>query len=129
MAHPNFRILVVDDEQAIAQTTATILENAGFETKSVSDPALALEQVGDYKPDLLISDVMMPGMSGVELALAIRKAWPECRALMMTGKIDAGELLGAALKQGHDFALLQKPVPPQALLRFVKEAAAKSKLS
>ena len=126
MTNGKFRVLVVDDEQAIAQTTATILEQAGFEARPVYDPVSALAEAESYQPHLLISDVMMPGMSGVELALAVRKAWPTCLALMMTGKIDAGELLGAALKQGHDFALLQKPVPVPALIRFVTEAAKKT---
>ena len=126
MTNAEFRILVVDDEKTIAQTTAILLEKAGFQARPFFDPVDALAQAADYKPHLLISDVMMPGMSGVELALAVRKAWPDCKTLMMTSKIDAGELLSAALKQGHDFALLQKPVPVQALIRFVNETAQKT---
>jgi DNA-binding response OmpR family regulator len=58
-------VFVVDDEPAIAQTLAMILNQSGFAAIAFEDPHLAIEAAGAIKPDLLISDVMMPGMTGV----------------------------------------------------------------
>jgi DNA-binding NtrC family response regulator len=123
MDNSNFRVLVVDDDPAIASLTAQILEQGGFSAKHATHPTEAMVAMDSFRPHLLITDVMMPMVSGVELALAVRRAWPECKALLMTGKVDAAELLAAARKEGNDFALLQKPVPPVALLRYVRDAA------
>jgi DNA-binding NtrC family response regulator len=109
-------VFVVDDEPVIAQTLAIILNQAGFEAHAFDHPDKAVAARSQTAPDLLISDVMMPGMTGVELAIHFRKAQPECKVLLFSGQAATADLLEKAREQGYDFDLLSKPVHPTDLL-------------
>ena len=113
------RIFVVDDEVLITQSLALILARRGFVVSSFNDPLEALEQMKTTPPDLLISDVMMPQLSGVDLAIRVRKLSPECRILLFSGQAGTADLLRAAHRDGHNFRLLQKPVHPNELLEEI----------
>ena len=113
------RVLVVDDERIITDTLAAILRNAGYETDAAYDAMSALSQCESFRPELVISDVVMPEMSGVELAIEIRKRYPNCRVLLFSGQAGAFDLLEDARLRGHDFELLAKPIHPADLLAKV----------
>jgi DNA-binding response OmpR family regulator len=112
-------VFIVDDEKTIAETLTTILQKNGFAAKSFTDPREALTAARDETPDLLLSDVMMPELSGVELAVAIRQHCPECKILLFSGHAETLDLLFTARAQGHDFHLLSKPIHPTELLRRI----------
>jgi DNA-binding NtrC family response regulator len=114
-------ILVVDDEQRIADTLALILQHKGYETAVAYEGDSALAQCSKIRPDLLLTDVVMPGMNGIELALAVSKKFPECRVLLFSGQAATAELLDRAQKQGCDFPLLSKPIHPEKLLKEVAQ--------
>ena len=114
-------ILVVDDEQRIADTLALILQSNGYEAAVAYEGDSALALSSKIRPDLLLTDVMMPGMDGIELALAVSKRLPECKVLLFSGQAATAELLRRAQKQGCDFPLLSKPVHPEDLLKKVAE--------
>jgi DNA-binding NtrC family response regulator len=109
-------VFVVDDEALIAQTLAMILNRAGFQASAFDHPDKAIVARAELAPDLLISDVMMPDMTGVELAIHFRKAQPECRILLFSGQAATADLLEKARTLGYDFDLLSKPVHPTDLL-------------
>lgn len=109
-------VFVVDDEAVIAQTLAIILNQAGFQASAFDHPDKAIAARTELPPDLLISDVMMPGMTGVELAINFRKAEPECKIMLFSGQAATADLLEKAQEQGYDFDLLTKPVHPSDLL-------------
>ena len=115
-------ILVVDDERIIAETLVMILEGSGFHAKAFMDPLEALSAVagGSELPDMLISDVMMPRLSGVDLAIKIKELCPNCKVLLFSGQAQTMDLLQNASKEGHDFRLLSKPIHPSDLLRQVR---------
>src|ERR1700733_13668103 len=69
-------VLIVDDERVIADTLSAILSRSGFSTMTAYDGPGALKLARERKPDLLISDVMMPGMTGIELAITIKQTIP-----------------------------------------------------
>jgi DNA-binding response OmpR family regulator len=115
-----FRIFVVDDETVIAATVATILQMSGFSAIAFTDPYQALICAASDSPDLLISDVMMPDMSGVDLALRMTEACPNCKVLLFSGQAATLDILGKARHLGHDFQLLLKPVHPTDLLCEVR---------
>jgi CheY-like chemotaxis protein len=110
------RIFVVDDEPVIASTLAAILQMNGFSAKFFTCPLDALAAARLKAPDLLISDVAMPGISGIELAIQMRALFPTCKVLLFSGQAATLDLLQDAHAQGHDFDLLQKPVPPTEFL-------------
>jgi DNA-binding response OmpR family regulator len=111
---------VVDDEKVIADTLAVILRIQGFASFSFANPFEALEAAGRRAPDLLISDVMMPQLSGIELAIRIKEMCPSCMILLFSGQAATQELLIAAREQGHHFELLAKPVHPSDLLERIR---------
>jgi YesN/AraC family two-component response regulator len=75
-----------------------------------------LEGIESYCPELVITDVVMPGMSGVEMAVLIQERRPACKVLLFSGNAVTSDLLQPARRQGHDFELLAKPVHPKDLL-------------
>jgi DNA-binding NtrC family response regulator len=109
-------IFVVDDEPIIARTLATILNQAGFEAHAFEAPRKAIAACDEMVPDLLISDVIMPEMTGIEVAIHFRKAQPQCKILLFSGQASTSDLLEKARAEGYDFELLTKPVHPADLL-------------
>lgn len=116
------RVFVVDDEFIIASTLGLILRNKGFDAISFNGPLDALEAARSLVPDLLISDVIMPGLSGIELAIRLQAQCPDCKVLLFSGQAATSGLLEAARARGYDFEILSKPVHPTDLLRKIAEA-------
>ena len=117
-------VLVVDDERVIADTLSMILSKSGFSTMTAYDGASALELAQARTPDLLISDVMMPGMTGIELAITVTQTIPGCKVLLFSGQAATVDLLEKARHDGHDFTTLTKPVHPTDMLRRISECLA-----
>ena len=114
------RILVVDDERLIADTMTDILEGAGFEVATAYDGWSALEAAGRFRPDYLLSDVSMPTMNGVELAIALRTMHPGIRVLLISGQAGISDLLRDSEKRGFHFDLIAKPIHPLKVIDLLK---------
>jgi CheY-like chemotaxis protein len=115
------KILVVDDERLLADTTAAILRHAGFETRIVYDGFAALEVAGSFRPDYILTDIMMPAMNGVELAIAITKMYPVTKIMLFSGQAGISEILEQSKAKGFDFPLLAKPVHPAKLIEGLRK--------
>jgi CheY-like chemotaxis protein len=115
------RIFVVDDEMDIAKMLSVVLQMNLFDAVPHSDPRAALEAAKAYPPDYLISDILMPEMNGVELAISIQQAIPACKVLLFSGHADAASLLENAKARGHSFGLVQKPIHPTELVAILRE--------
>jgi DNA-binding response OmpR family regulator len=115
-------VLVVDDESAIADTLTEILSRSGYAAMTAYDGNDALETALMTPPEMLITDVILPGMSGVELAITVRRIFPDCKILLFSGQASTADLLTTAKREGHHFTLLSKPVHPRELLACVAEA-------
>jgi len=113
---PVSRIFVVDDEPVIASSLAAILQMNGFSAKFFTCPLEALAAARSESPDLVISDVAMPGISGIDLAIQMRAQYPNCKILLFSGQASTLDLLMSVRAQGYDFRLLQKPVHPSEFL-------------
>jgi CheY-like chemotaxis protein len=114
-------IVVVDDEKRIADTLVLILNSEGYAAEAAYDGASALEICRRKVPDLILSDVVMPGMNGIELAIAVRQQFRDCHILLFSGQADTSEILEDAKRRGYDFELLAKPLHPEELLTRIRE--------
>jgi two-component system cell cycle response regulator CpdR len=79
------RILVAEDDKAVREFIGRALDHAGHEVSSVNDGLAALEALRANCYDLLVSDIMMPRLDGVSLALKVSKEWPDMGIMLMTG--------------------------------------------
>lgn len=120
-------VLVVDDECVIADSLADILKHSGYAAIPVYDGEAALETALTMPPELLISDVVLPGMNGIELAITIRRIFPDCRVILSSGQSSTARLLASANAAGHRFLFLTKPVHPAELLQHVAETLSQRK--
>jgi CheY-like chemotaxis protein len=110
------KVLVVDDERVIADTLAMILNHSGFEARAVYSGEKAVEMASTYVPDMLITDVIMADLNGIDAAIAIRSLLPKIKVLLFSGQAATADLLEKARSHGHEFEILAKPVHPQDLL-------------
>lgn len=110
------RVLVVDDERLLCDTTAAILMRVGFQTMVAYDGLSALEIAASFRPDYLLTDIMMPAMNGVELAIRLTKMYPGIRTLLVSGQAGIADILDESRQMGFEFPLLAKPVHPLRLV-------------
>jgi DNA-binding NtrC family response regulator len=113
-------VFVVDDEPVIASTVAAILNASGFRATAFTSPEDAIKAAQRECPALMISDVVMPGMNGIDLAIHLRSLCPKCKVLLFSGQAATRELIDLAKNAGHDFELLAKPVHPKDLLAALR---------
>ncbi len=111
-------VLVVDDEELIAETLVSILNSAGFAAMAAFNAESALDLASEIPPEVLITDIVMPGMDGIELAYELKRRVPDCKVLLFSGQVGAVEFRGRT-----DFPLLAKPVHPLQLLTEVSQLA------
>jgi DNA-binding NtrC family response regulator len=112
-------VFVVDDEVVISKSLALILQKNGYSARFFTDPVEALKHVRTDPPDILISDVVMPQFSGVDLAIQVQAHCSDCKILLFSGQASTIDLLDEARKQGYTFTLLSKPVHPTDLLQEI----------
>ena len=113
------RILIVDDEKNIADTLAMVFKIKGHEAMAAYSAESAVETVEQFEPDIVLSDVMMGKMTGVDLAIYLSKARPDCKVVLFSGQAATADLLREASRKGHEFRLLAKPIHPQKLLEDI----------
>jgi len=110
------KVLVADDERVIADTLAMILNQSGFDARAVYSGEKALELAPVFQPDMLISDVIMADLNGIDAAIRIRSLLPSIKILLFSGQAATADLLEKARSDGYEFDILAKPVHPQDLL-------------
>ena len=116
-------ILVVDDQHMIADTTAMILNQSGFRAECVYSGPSALERALELKPDYLLTDIVMPEMNGVDLAICVQNQLPATIIVLISGQAGITNLLRQAKDTGYEFNLLAKPIHPEKLLEYLKQKA------
>ena len=120
--HKPLRVFVVDDEDVIASSLAMILRfQSGFHARSFTNPLEALQAARLDAPDLLISDVVMPELSGIDLAIQLRAYCPDCKVLLFSGQAASAQLLESARGKWYTFEILMKPVHPADLLAKIQD--------
>ncbi|HEX4064911.1 MAG TPA: response regulator [Acidobacteriaceae bacterium] len=115
------KVLIADDEPIIADTLQLILAQNGFEATAVYDGRRAVDRALRWRPDIFLTDIFMPALNGIEAAVLIVTRVPKCHILLLSGHADSPDLWHEAYVQGYDFPILQKPVPPEALIAHLWE--------
>jgi CheY-like chemotaxis protein/anti-sigma regulatory factor (Ser/Thr protein kinase) len=117
-------VLVVDDDRALRHAIATLLDEAGYKTEQAGDGPEALDKLHQQPVDLMLLDIGLPGMSGLDvLALARRGATPP-RVVMMTADDTPDTLLQSFRGQAHSF--VRKPFPPSRIVSVVNDVLSAS---
>jgi CheY-like chemotaxis protein len=117
---PAQRVLIADDERVIADTLQIILAQNGFQAAAVYSGFEAVERARTWNPDVLLCDVVMPGLDGIEAAIEVRAMLPACRVVLFSGQATVLDLLKEARGRGHEFELLVKPIHPKELLERLR---------
>ena len=112
------RILVVDDDKTIAETLSAILQEKGYEVAAAFSGEEAVAKADGFLPDLLLSDVNMGRMNGIEAATRITAKLPDCRVLFLSGHISMAEVMSAA-PEGLVYSFASKPIHPLDLLSAI----------
>lgn len=115
-------VLVADDEPIIADTVVQILNQQGYAAYAAYDGGAAFRAALLKPPALLISDVGLPNINGIELAVMIRRVFPECGVILSSGRSSAGRMPLSAEIAAHQFVFLQKPVHPEVMLEYVSKS-------
>jgi CheY-like chemotaxis protein len=118
------RVLIVDDARAIRTVLRRVLESAGYEVMDTADADGALDILQRNPVDVVLTDVQMPGRSGVELARLVVREFPGIKVIAMSGFEDS-HLSRLPAELGID-AALTKPMHPDALIGAVREAMARA---
>lgn len=113
-------ILIVDDEPAIANTLSLILEHHGYRSIVARSGEEAVELARSTPPHVLVCDVIMHEMNGIEAARQIRSLCPECRIILMSGNVNTTQLLEDARSAGDEFQILVKPFHPTELINKLR---------
>jgi len=130
---PARKLLVIDDDPDIVEYLCSFLEDNGYEMQSAGNSRSALEVLKTYEPDAILVDVMMPGRSGLDLLVKLRKNphWESVPIVVVTGndqvlEEDFQSYLGSHVGVRGPDGVLGKPVDPQALLAVVRQVIAES---
>ncbi len=111
------KVLVVDDERVVADTLGIIFEKSGFECRVSYTGTEALACTEDFCPELLLCDMSMPGMSGLEVVANVTEKCPDCRVMLLTGdSINLGSARKWARGHAKPSRVMTKPVWPTILL-------------
>ncbi|MCB0751169.1 MAG: sigma-54-dependent Fis family transcriptional regulator, partial [Ignavibacteriae bacterium] len=121
------KILIADDEKGIRDSLQMILNEEGFATTVVSDGLLALEEIKKNEYQLVISDIKMPGLDGIELLEKCAKISPETYFIVMTAYASVETAVSALRNGAYDYLL--KPVEFDDLLHKIKRLLDYKKLS
>lgn len=117
------KVLIADDERLIADTLALILNKGGFEARAVYTSEKALEIALTFQPDMLVSDVLMTDLNGVDTAIKIRSMLPDIRVFLLSGQMATAEMIAKSKAHNLGFEVLVKPVHPNDLLKKLKGVA------
>ena len=121
----DIEVLIIDDDQDVLESYQQLLEMSGFKVKAIADPTLATSLLHKNWPGVVVTDMYMPGLSGMDLLEFIQNLDPELPVIMITGHGDIPMAVDAVKRGALDF--LQKPLQPAELLALLEKHLPKRK--
>jgi DNA-binding response OmpR family regulator len=114
------KVLLVDDEVDFTASLGKILRRRGFEVETASDGLIALERIAHQSYDVIVLDVKMPGMDGIQVLAEIRRLAVTARVLLLTGHLSISDEEDGL--KGGAYAYLFKPIPILKLVELIESA-------
>ncbi len=114
-------LLIVDDEQGILDTLRILLKNEGFEVVTAQGGKAGLEHIKASAPDIVLTDIKMPGVSGIEILAAVKEQDPETPVILMTAQASLQSAI-QAVNEGA-FHYVQKPFSNDEIVALCRRAA------
>ena len=114
------QILIVDDEPHLRNGLRRILNEGGYETMIAADGETALMLAEEKKPDIVLLDIMMPGMDGREVCRRLRKVAAEAQIIYLTAKVEPNGPLHAKYPRGEADAFIAKPATSKRILSKIE---------
>src|ERR671930_1042954 len=114
------KILVVDDEPLIADSLTLILSDHGYDALAAYGGRDALNKAETFTPELLLTDIVMPDLDGIQVAVRLGERCPACKVLFISGTCLASELPLDAQAVCFAFGFAEKPMHPLELLRRIR---------
>jgi DNA-binding NtrC family response regulator len=114
------KIIVIDDEKIVCDMAKKILENEGYEVDTFTDSQAALEKIKNQRYDLVITDLKMENVSGMDILREVNKLYPETKVIMLTAYATLDATIEAIRERIYDF--FPKPVKIEDLKKSVKKA-------
>ena len=112
------RVLIVDDDTMVADTLNMVFKKNGFDARSRYSANDGLACAREFRPDLLLCDMVMPGRDGLSLAQDINREFPDCRILVLTGfYANLDDVHGRSQGFQPPLSILTKPCLPADLIR------------
>ena len=124
MSQSAIKVLVVDDEAGVRDSVAELLRLEGYDVHTASDGQQALEAYGTFGPTLVVSDVLMPRMNGLELARSLRRKYPGFKLLFMSGFFGSPSINQDMMSELGRLGcpMLSKPFRAAEMLALVRQA-------
>jgi DNA-binding NtrC family response regulator len=122
MMEGNSRILIVDDDKGIRELLSSLVETEGFRALTAGDGEMALKMIRSEDPDLLLLDIVMPGMDGMEVLRQVKDIDRELPVVLITGYADVPGAVKAMKAGAYDY--LPKPFNNQEVIRIIQRATA-----
>ncbi|WP_071799462.1 sigma-54-dependent transcriptional regulator [Natronohydrobacter thiooxidans] len=120
-------VLLIEDDQDLREATCETLNAAAFSVHAFGHAQAALDALPSIAPDVILSDMRLPGMSGLDFLDVVRQQAPDIPFILITGHGDVGSALRAMRAGAHDF--LEKPCPPELVIDILRRAVAMRRLS
>jgi DNA-binding response OmpR family regulator len=122
LRRPRKLVLIADDEPIIGATLVEILQEEGYDALCVSDGESAWFWTKFARPDIIVADIVMPRLNGIELGKKVTKEFPETTIILFSGHPGSRNILEKAIADGWKFDVLAKPIRPDVLLDRMKAA-------
>lgn len=119
------KVLIVDDEERVAQSVAGVLEDEGFRVISARSGEEAIETLQSENPDVTLLDIWMPGMDGIEVLKRFKAMVPDCQVIMISGHATISTAMAAVKLGAFDF--IEKPISLDVLLMTIRRALDRQK--
>lgn len=114
------RVLVSDDEELIAKTLVSILNQSGFSAKATFDGRSAVEIATEWRPDIFLCDIIMPEMDGIEAAVRVCEMLPQCRIFLISAQEHEAARVAEKKARGYAFDFILKPIHPLELIQLLR---------